>query len=146
MFLSSLNTNFPPSPSYPSIYSLHSCFEIKLFTWSRGEGCWQVKGDYLFLFPQAETACSLWWSFTTCMHYTFSVFTHLSDFIWFSLNLLFVTITYLISDLGFSCFIFISSGFFLFSFSLLFLLPSPSPSCPTDQVAVVGHSGARAIS
>lgn len=128
---------FSSSPSYPSIYSLHSWFEIKHLTWSREEGWWQVKGDYLFLPPQARTALSLWWSFPFLHALCSLCLLYLFPFVW--LDLVFFQFAFCHHNLPHFClfflFIFIPSVFlFLVSF-FLFLDFSPHPlPLPAPQI------------
>ena len=122
---------FSSSPSYPSIYSLHSCFEIKPLTWSGEEVWWQVKGDYLFL-PDVprQLALSGGHSLPACTTLSLSSPMRLTSFSFLSICF-YVTITYLISDLGFSCFVFIPSVLLCFS---SFISPTIPFTPPLPQI------------
>lgn len=124
----------PALPTPPSIFFIPV---LKLYTLldQREEGWWQVKGDYWFP-PQAQIACSLWWSFTTCMHHVLSL-CRLSIFS-IRLTLVFIQFTFcchnlLIYDLFFILVLFSSPLFFLFFVFFLFFdfsshpLPLPAP-------------------
>lgn len=126
----------PPSISHPIF------LKWKHLTWSEEEGWWQVKGDYLFISPPGpDSLLSLMVILdlhalrSVCFSYFFPI--RLSLFGFVSICFGHINLAHL-------------SVFFLFPFSLyfifFFIFFVPSSPWPTDQVTVVGHSGAGAIS
>lgn len=136
LFVSSLNTSFLPLlPAPPSILFI-PVFKLNTLLGSREEGWCQVKGDYLFFSPQAQTACSLWWSFTTCMHYVLSVFSFSFPICltWFSFLSIFCHHNLPHFWPGFFLFYFhpfcFFSFFYVFLFFFFFSPPIPFPVLP----------------
>lgn len=83
-FLFLASTHVLSCPFWSSICFPLFFFKLKTFKERRVDWL-QVKGDYWFNFLQDQTSCSLWCSFTTCMHNISCIllfFSHTSDFIW----------------------------------------------------------------
>lgn len=129
VFVSSLTTSFLPLfPTPPSILFIPVLkFNTLLDQERRVDDKWRVI-IYLFLPLQAQTACSLWWSFTTCIHYTLSVlflsFPICQTLVVFQFAFYYHNLTSF-SDLSFSCFIFIFCVVFF-----LFFISRPIPFLP----------------